>query len=168
VQLRDAGQIMKQDRSGLRRSSAAGTVHCFNDSFERRTTGTQPALSLRLGPKIQTLLPRERRPTGSRRTGQSRSRSGCSIVRGGRGTSRTSTKAPDAPALEDDHLSWLRPSDADATEGRRQLSVVRYGARSSVSRRVSVSPPTWIDPGAGPNMSRPFSNLKNRFCSVPT
>ena len=43
-----------------------------------------------------------------------------------------------------------------------------YWARSSVSRRVSCSVPARIEFGAGPNSSLPFSNLKNRFCSVPT
>src|SRR2546422_5595293 len=88
----------------------------FNECSDQCTTGTQPALSLRLGPKIQTLLSREGQRTGGCRSDQSRSRSGCSIVRGGHVGSPTSIKAPDAPAVEGDHLSWLRPSHADATQ----------------------------------------------------
>src|SRR2546427_11876393 len=96
----------------------------FNECSDQCTTGAQPALSLRLGPKIQTLLSREGRRTGGCRTGQSRSRSGCSIVRGGHVGSHTSTKAPDASALEGDYFSWLRPPHAGATQGRWQLSEV--------------------------------------------
>ena len=87
----------------------------FNDCSDQCATGAQPALSLRLGPQIQTLLSREGRRTGGCRPGQSRSGSGCSIARGGHVGSHTSTKAPDAPALEGDHFSWLRPAHADAT-----------------------------------------------------
>src|SRR5437867_3260495 len=37
-------------------SRAPGTVHSFNACADQCTTGAQPALSLRLGPQIQTLL----------------------------------------------------------------------------------------------------------------
>jgi len=105
-----------------------------NDCSDQCTTGAQPALSLRLGPQIQTLLSREGRPTGGRRTGPSRGRHGCSIVRGGHVDSHTSTKASNAPALEGDHLSWLRPAHADATQGRWQLSEATRRIRSRFSR----------------------------------
>ena len=94
----------------------------FNDCSDQCATGAQPALSLRLGPQVQTLLSREGRRTGGCRPGQSRRGSGCSIARGGHVGSHTNTKAPDAPALEGDHFSWLRPAHADATQGRWQLS----------------------------------------------
>ena len=105
-----------------RRPSAAGGTLFFNDCPDQCTTWAQPALSLRLGPQVQTLLSREGRPTGGCRTGQSCSRSGCSTVRDGHVGSHTSTKAPDAPAVEGDHVSWLRPARADdATQGRWRL-----------------------------------------------
>jgi len=77
---------------------------------------------LRLGPQIQTLLSREGRCTGDGRTGQSRGGSGGPASRGGHVGSQTSTKTGNAPALEGDHFSWLRPAHADATQGRWQLS----------------------------------------------
>jgi hypothetical protein len=99
------------------------TVHSFfNDCSDQCTPGPQPDLSLRLGSQIQTLLSREGRRTSGGRTGKSRSRSGCSVVRGGHVGSHTSTKGPDGPALEGDHFSWLHPAHADATQGRWQLS----------------------------------------------
>src|SRR5438093_3173091 len=111
-----------QCQRSLSRTTLAWLYTLFNESSDQCTTGAQPALSLRLGPKIQTLLSREGRRTSGCRTGQSRSRSGCSIVRDGHVGSHTSTKAPDAPALEGDHFSRLCPSHADATQGRWQLS----------------------------------------------
>jgi hypothetical protein len=101
--------------------SGYGTL-VFNDCSDQCTPGAQPDLSLRLGPQIQTLLSREGQRTSGGRTGQSRSGSGGSVVRGGRVGSHTTTKAPDGPALEGEHFSWLRPAHADATQGRWQLS----------------------------------------------
>ena len=43
-----------------------------------------------------------------------------------------------------------------------------WRARSRVRRRVSASLPPRMELGAGPKSSLPFSNLKKRFCSVPT
>jgi hypothetical protein len=94
----------------------------FNDCSDPCTTGAQPALSLRLGPQIQAVLSREGRTAGGCGTGQSRGRSGGSAGRGACAGSHAGTKAPDAPALEGDQFSRLRPADADATQGRRQLS----------------------------------------------
>jgi hypothetical protein len=107
----------------------------FNEYSDQYKTGAQSALPLRLGPQIQTLLSREGRRTGGCRTGQSRNRSGCSIARGAHVDSRTSTKDPDAPALEGEHFSWLRPAHADATQGRWQLSeAIRPSADAVVGR----------------------------------
>jgi hypothetical protein len=102
-------------------SAAAGTVHSFNDRSHRCTARAQRALSLRLGPQIQTLLSRERRPRGSGRTGKSRSRSSGSIVRRRGCDAHAGAKATNGPALEGDLYSWLRSALADATQGRWQL-----------------------------------------------
>ena len=107
----------------------------FNDGSDECTTGAQPALSLRLGPQIQTLLSREGRAGGCR-TGQSRSRNGCRLARGGRADSHTITKAPDAPALEGDHVPRLRSEDAHAAQGRWKLSEVTPSTRSALRRET--------------------------------
>jgi hypothetical protein len=101
----------------------------FHDYADQCTTGAQQALLLRLGPQIQTLLSRKGRRRGGGRTCRSRrSRGGCSIVRGDRAGSHPRTKTSDAPALERDNFSWLRPAHADATEGWWQLSSLPQGA----------------------------------------
>jgi hypothetical protein len=114
----DAAQ--KLPCSALPRSTVRYTL--FNDCSDQCSPGAQPDLSLRLGSQIQTLLSREGRRTSGGRTGKSRSRSGCSVVRGGHVGSHTSTKGPDGPALEGDHFPRLHPAHADATQGRWQLS----------------------------------------------
>jgi hypothetical protein len=93
-----------------------------NDCSDQCATWAQPALSLRLGPQVQTLLSREGRPTGGRGAGQSRGRRRGSAGPSGHAGSHASAKAGDAPALEGDHFSWLRPAHADATQSRWKLS----------------------------------------------
>jgi hypothetical protein len=103
----------------------AGTVHSFNDCSDRCTTRTQRALSLRIGPQIQTLLSWEGRRRGGCRTGRSRSGKTSAIVRRGQLDAQTRAKATTRPALEGDLDSWLHPAVADATQGRWGLSVAR-------------------------------------------
>ena len=43
-------------------------VHSFDDCNDDRSTGTQRAVPLRLGPQVQTLLPREGQRGSERRT----------------------------------------------------------------------------------------------------
>jgi hypothetical protein len=116
----------------------------FNDGSDQCTTGAQSALPLRLGPQIQALLSREGRPAGGCRTGQRRSRSGCSIVGSGCAGSHASPKTQDGAALEGDHVSRLRPAHADAPQGRRRL--VALNIRPTASR---VIPPSEVLAAAG-------------------
>lgn len=116
----------------------------FNDRSDRCTTRPQRALSLRLGPQIQALLSREGRRKGECRTGQSRSGSACSIVRGRHRDAQTGAKVTNGPALEGDLYSWLRPAPADATQGRWQLrsraKVVENRAEPVMLPVAEVSP----------------------------
>ena len=43
-------------------------VHSFDDCNDDRSTGTQRAVPLRLGPQVQTVLPREGQRGSERRT----------------------------------------------------------------------------------------------------
>jgi len=107
-----------------------------NDRSDPRTARAQPALSLRLGPQVQTLLSREGRHAGGCRPGQGRSGRNRSLVRCGRARARTSAKASDSPALEGDHLPRLRPAHTVAAQGRRQLS----GSRVGTVLRLEIGP----------------------------
>jgi hypothetical protein len=99
------------------------TVHFPRDyCTDQCSTRTQSALPLRLRPQVQTLLPRKGRRTGGCRTGQSRGRSGCAVIRGGHTGCATGTKTSNAPAMEGDHFSWLRPAHAEPAQGRGELS----------------------------------------------
>ena len=115
-------------------TNAAGAIHSLiNDYSGQCTTWAKPALSLRLGPQIQTLLSRQGRPTGSCRAGQDRSRRGCSIARVGHVGYHPGTEAPNAPALEGDHFSWVRPAHADTTQGRQLGTAAPWGCTNPVS-----------------------------------
>ena len=92
-------------------------VHCNHDCLSQCTTRAQRAVSLRLGPQVQTLLSRKGRPGGERRAGQSCCRSPRSIARGACIRSGASAKAGDTPTLEGDHAR-LRAASADAAQNR--------------------------------------------------
>ena len=116
------GRVVQKAAPNAQASAGHIQYTLLNDGSDQCTTGAQRALPLRLGPQIQTLLSRERCRTGLRGTGRCRGRKCCPIVRGGDGGSHAHTQAPDATAVEDDHVSWLRRALADATQGGRQLA----------------------------------------------
>src|SRR4029077_9815741 len=100
------------------RASRRYSTLAVNDCSDECTARPQRALSLRLGPQIQTLLSREGRSRGSRGAGQGRRRS--AALRDGRRRTDTHTKASDGPALEGDLDSCFHPAPG-ATQGGRQL-----------------------------------------------
>jgi fermentation-respiration switch protein FrsA (DUF1100 family) len=79
-------------------------VHSFDDCNDDRSTGTQRAVPLRLGPQVQTLLPREGQRRSERRT-EGGGRSGSTIfprirdTGGGRGHSKNGTIAHPAVVM---------------------------------------------------------------------
>ena len=94
-----------------------------NDCSDRSTPRTQRALSLRIGPQIQTLLSSEGRRKSGRRTGQSRSgKATGSIVPGSQLDAETRAYPSNGSALESNLDSWLRAALAHATQNGRQLS----------------------------------------------
>ena len=80
-------------------------VHSFDDCNDDRSTGTQRAVPLRLGPQVQTLLPREGQRRSERRT-EGGGGSGSTIFRRIRDTGRghnkngTIAKASEPSAVE--------------------------------------------------------------------
>ena len=94
-----------------------------NDCSDRSTPRTQRALSLRIGPQIQTLLSSEGRRKSGRRTGPSRSgKAAGSIVPGSQLDAETRAYPSNGSALESNLDSWLRAALAHATQSGRQLS----------------------------------------------
>ena len=87
-----------------------------NDCSDRSTPRTQRALSLRIGPQVQTLLSSERRRKSGRRPGQSRSgKATGSIVPGSQLDAETRAYPSNGSALESNLDSWLRAALAHAT-----------------------------------------------------
>lgn len=102
-------------------------VHSFNDSFDPCTTGTQRALSLRLGPQVQALLSREGPRRRGRLTGHSCGGNARAIVGGSSVETQAAAKTPDEPALEGGEHARLHPTHADAAQSRRELSEAHAG-----------------------------------------
>jgi hypothetical protein len=89
-------------------------VHSFDDCNDDRSTGTQRAVPLRLGPQVQTLLPREGQRRSERRT-EGGGGSGSTIFPCIRDTGRdhstngTIAQAPEPSAVEGGgQYPWLR------------------------------------------------------------
>jgi hypothetical protein len=101
-------------------------VHSFDDCNVDRSTGTQRAVPLRLGPQVQTLLPREGQRRSERRA-EGGGGSGSTIPRirdtgGGRGDSKNGTiaQAREPSAVEGrGQYPWLWEPHAYAAQSRR-------------------------------------------------
>jgi hypothetical protein len=99
-----------------------GYGHQFNGYGHQRTTGPQRALSLWLGSQVQTLLSREGREGGDRRTGKGRGSSASSIVGRHHLEAREDAKAPHGSTVASNIFARFRAALAHATQGRRRLS----------------------------------------------